>query len=171
MPVSAGGRIFASTINTIMLASNETPLCRCTAGAVQALAHNTTVPLAFSAEDFDTNNFHDIVTNNSRITPTVPGYYTFDGSCFFPSRTDWTNVNLFIRINGATTLVTAARLGASQPNGAWSLNLPPVMWLMNGTTDYAELCAQQSNLAAAASTTVNGGFQTNLFQCRFIRPA
>lgn len=170
MPVSAGGRIFASTINTIMQSANEKPMCRVTAGATQSLTNNTTTALAFSAEDYDTHNFHDIATNNSRITPTIAGYYEFDGSCFFPSRTDWTNVNVFIRINGVTSIVSAARSASSQPGGAWSLNLQPIIWLMNGTTDYAELCAQQSNTAAVAAVTVNGGFQTNLFQARFIRP-
>lgn len=173
MPVAAGGRILASTINTIMLSANEKAIVRLLASATQNLTNNTITPLAFAAEDVDTSNIHDIVTNNSRITPIVggAGWWEFDGACFFPTRTDWQNVNVFVRFNGVTNIPSAARLAASQPGGAWSLNVGPTMVLMNGTTDYVELMAQQSNTGAATVATVNGGFQTNTFSGRFIRPA
>jgi hypothetical protein len=172
MPVSAGGRIYASTINTIAQSANEKPVCRVTAGATQNLANNTVVPLAFSAEEIDTHNIHDITTNNSRITPTVAGYYEFSGACFFPSKSDWTNVNIFVRTNGTNAWVSNARLGTpAVTGGSWSLNLQPIIILMNGTTDYAELCAQQSNTAATTVATTNGGGQSNLFTATFVRPS
>lgn len=173
MPVSAGGRIYASTITTILQSSSEKPVCRVTATGTQNLANNSVVPLAFGGEEIDTHNMHDITTNNTRITPTIAGYYEFSGACFFPSAPSsgtWQNVNLFVRTNGTNAWVANARLAALQGGGNWSLNLNPTIILMNGTTDYAEICAQQSNTGSVSVTSVNGGGQSNLFTATFVRP-
>lgn len=41
---------------------------RATANAVTAVANATWAAVAFAAEDFDTDAFHDTITNNSRLT-------------------------------------------------------------------------------------------------------
>ena len=51
-------------------------------GATVSVANNTLTTVAFNAETFDTNTYHDNSTNNSRIT--IPsgkaGYYLFTAS-------------------------------------------------------------------------------------------
>lgn len=43
--------------------------------ASQTIANNTWVTLAFNSEHFDTDAYHDAVTNNSRLTIPSDGYY------------------------------------------------------------------------------------------------
>ena len=78
--------------------------------------------MAFAAERFDTDTFHDTVTNNSRITiPTgKAGKYMITGNMFTA-----TNIQgvVHIRLNGATYIATAAvtAIGVSAAGGSASV--------------------------------------------------
>lgn len=67
----------------------------------QTFNHNTTLILAWNAENFDTNSYHDNVTNNSRITVPNAGYYLFNLFVTTTSSNQGT-VQAYLRKNNAT---------------------------------------------------------------------
>lgn len=68
--------------------------------------------LSLNAEDFDTNTFHDVTTNNSRVTvPTgFGGYYSFTASTTVAAVAGGTLRLLSIRKNGTTQLPAEIRV-------------------------------------------------------------
>ena len=122
------------------------PLVRLVATAVQALADNTAVALTFAAEEIDTHGFHSTVTNTSRVTPTVAGYYEVTGTVFFEAQTTPVVSSAWIRKNGTDNKPAAGRdVPGAQ---AFSLHTGATLISMNGTTDYVELMAQQDSAGA-----------------------
>lgn len=63
--------------------------CRIYHSTTQSINTGTVTPLAFDTEDFDTNGFHDTVTNNSRVTiPTgLDGFYLILGHVQYAAQT------------------------------------------------------------------------------------
>jgi len=53
--------------------------------ATQAITTATWQAINFTVEDYDTNSFHDNVTNNTRLTISEAGLYLFTGACEFAS--------------------------------------------------------------------------------------
>jgi len=51
--------------------------------ATQAITTATWQAINFTVEDYDTNSFHDNVTNNTRLTISEAGLYLFTGACEF----------------------------------------------------------------------------------------
>jgi hypothetical protein len=169
---AAGEPVFISDIARMLAASSERPICRCLATSTQNIPDATLTPLAFGAEDFDTHGFHDPVTNNSRITPTVAGYYRFAGTYFNGPRTDFVTVDASFRKNGATSMAPADRrtfsTAATQVSQAMSCSATAIIYC-NGTTDYVELMAFQDNAAGVANTTNQSARFSSVFECEFIR--
>lgn len=79
---------------------------RAYANAVTAVATGTWTSIALAAERFDTDTFHDNVTNNSRLT--VPagqgGYYAIGGTVEFAANTLGTGRGGRIFLNGTTRI-------------------------------------------------------------------
>src|SRR4051812_6538784 len=74
--VAAGDPVESADITTITDYTTGKPLVRLTQQAAQSIATtNTAITFGASSEDIDTHGFHDTVTNNTRVTPTVAGYY------------------------------------------------------------------------------------------------
>ena len=96
--------------------------------STQAYTSNTWTKVALNTEEFDTNNNFDSTTNY-RFTPTVAGYYQFNG---------------YIETSGATFVQTAIYKNGSlfkttqQTTSAYGTTIAVVMF-MNGSTDYVEL--------------------------------
>jgi hypothetical protein len=176
-PVTPGNVILASDYNNLRNFTTARPLCRITASAVQSIAHNVAagVAIAFGAEDVDTHNFHDLVTNNSRITPSTgwAGYYHVSGTVFMGARSDYGILDCWIRKTGATNLAASGRRGpmgvaTSQANsvscGVDELFLDPALG------DYIELMALHFNTAAAAQNTNQSAQFSSTLQLEFLRP-
>jgi len=53
--------------------------CKVYANAVQAIPNSSATAIDFAAETYDTDNMHDNVTNNSRITIASAGFYIIKG--------------------------------------------------------------------------------------------
>lgn len=70
-----------------------------------SMPNGTLAVIAFQTETFDTNTFHDNVTNNSRITFLTAGIYVFGGS--LTHVTAGNDLTIFIRLNGSTNLLTS----------------------------------------------------------------
>ena len=115
--------------------------CRLTKSANQSIANSTTTATTFDTEDYDTNTFHDNVTNNTRIT--IPsgqgGYYLVYGQIGWLSLNGTGRREYKLLKNGS--LFTEG--GTGPTSGAYvGNNFTLVMSLV--ATDYIEL----------------GGFQT-----------
>ena len=126
---------------------------------------NTAVAITFTTEDIDTHGFHDNVTNNSRVTPTVAGIYTVRGAVVFEALTTPVFTAVWIRKNGSTGLPPAARTpGGTSAGGIYTAALVT----FNGTTDYVELIGQQDS-AGADNTNVSSQY-TSVLELVYERP-
>lgn len=168
--MAAGDKAYWSDIaNTI-----DPPMGTLAAVGTQSLADNTAVAITYGSgsEVLDTHGQHDPTTNPTRITPNVPGYYDITVTTFFGSRTDYSNVNSWVRTNGANNLAPAQRNGyngiatASVQSQQTRVEHQP----FNGTTDYFEHMAQQDNIANAAQITNQSGQYTSVCSWRYVAP-
>jgi hypothetical protein len=126
------------------------PLGRIVATGTQSLADNTQTAIAFSdTDDIDTHNFHNPASNNTRVTPTVAGYYRFYGSFWAASMTSPTSIDVNFRKNGSTNLAPGPRR-AGGGAASWISSSIECSCLvsMNGTTDYIELVGRQDSSGA-----------------------
>jgi hypothetical protein len=162
--VAAGDRAYwADLANTI-----NPPVVRLIQQAVQSMASATAAPITYAAgsEDADTHNYHDTVTNNTRITPTVAGWYLY--TCTFSvASASFTQLATGIRKNGAnyTPLVVLRPDAASAAaNSMQCVGRVPV----NGSTDYLEHIGQQ-NSAGAVNTNITANSQC-IFELHYLRP-
>lgn len=144
----AGDPVYAEEVEL----AGQAPIGRCVASGTQALADDTQVAILFTTEEFDSHNQHSTSSNTSRITPNVPGIYSFDGTVFFGSSgSAFFTYDCNWRLNGSTNLAPADRKGGSSgvrtsttTVEAISLNAR-VYVAMNGTTDYVELVVRVNN--------------------------
>jgi hypothetical protein len=73
--------------------------------ATQSIPATTITACTLNAEEFDTNAFHDNVTNNSRLTIPITGYYRLTGGVFFPPDTaSDPQFSAWFRIGGSTNV-------------------------------------------------------------------
>lgn len=163
MSVNGGDIIYAADLNTLLNA----PIGRIVASGTQVLADNTQVAVQFSGtDDIDTHGFHNPASNNTRITPTVAGYYRFTGMAFFEGQTTPGTIDASFRLNGSTNLAPAWR----GPGSTLSMSGPTtVLQLMNGSTDYVELMARQDS-AGADNTNQSSQF-SSVVEWELVRPA
>ena len=98
--------------------------------------------MAFNQELYDTDGFHDNVTNNGRIT--IPsgkgGYYLFNCSIGFQSSTTG-NRRLQLFKNGSSTTPTGYAIG--KPSGLLAMQFSVVLEAV--ATDFFTLVAFQDN--------------------------
>lgn len=145
----------------------EKPLCRLVQQSAQSLtsAADTAITFGTSSEDIDTHGFHSEVTNNTRITPNVAGYYKITGTVFFAASSSITSAMATISKNGT---VQPPRVRAKPDSQNWSTSVQVSMiQRANGTTDYFELLGTQSS-AGAVNTNVGGSF-ASVFEVEFLR--
>jgi hypothetical protein len=165
--MAAGDVITASDYAAIKRTSKDRAVCRLAQAAAQSMPSGTATALTFAAgsEVTDNDGFHDMVTNNTRITPTIAGWYVFDGTVFLAAATTPVSREAYFRQNGVTSLPGGARDVGNAIASA--IPVEPAEIYCNGTTDYVELlCRQQSS--AAVNTNV-ASQQTSTFSCRMVR--
>jgi hypothetical protein len=168
--VAAGGIVYAADINNGDAWSLTKPLCRLVQSVAQSLTNNVAAALSFTTEDIDTHGFHDNVTNNTRITPSVAGYYRITGTLMIVGAADYTLLQAGIAKNGVST--NAAPHGRVQPgttSAARSVTGSAIM-SANGTTDYFEVIALQTNTAAAAKLTNVSSQFSSVLELEGLRP-
>lgn len=102
------------------------------AGTGLSSSHTT---LEFQTEQFDTNTYHDNVTNNSRITFPVTGTYLVTVS--IKSTTSDVAVDAYIRLNGTTEIAHAT----GDANMANPLGVCMTTIRQFSATDYIEVIA------------------------------
>ena len=160
MPVAAGAKIIAADIPV-----ENYPVGRCVQAVAQSIPDSVITPLSWTTEDYDTHGQHDPVTNNTRITPNLPGYYEFHGTYYSAAPGTPVDMDAFFRKNGTGQQASGDRGndGAIAQSKSAHITQP-----MNGTTDYMELCAFQ-NSAGAALTNVSSRF-TSFVEWKYLRP-
>lgn len=121
--------------------------------AAQALTTGVSTAVQFDSERFDSDAFHDNVTNNTRITipASMGGYYIIGGSAQFNASATG-HRQLAIVLNGTTSIavqLTAAISGVD-------INMSVATLYQLAATDFVELFALQTN-----GTNINLNAATN----------
>lgn len=161
---NAGAAAPAGEINALINGTTNRPVVRLVQTVVQSIPDNVATPLTFTTEEIDTNNFHDTVTNNTRITPNVAGYYRFYGAYFTAAPTTLVFQAAYFRKNGTGSVAPGPRVNS----GTLAQSVTPTALIFcNGSTDYVELLAIQDS-ASAVNTSVASHF-SSVFECEFIR--
>lgn len=167
---AAGDPLESAAITTVEDSTIRKPMCILSQNAAQSITGaSTDVPLTFGAgaEVIDTHGFHDESTNNTRITPSVPGWYTVGGIVFMASGVTYGTLTATIRANGASPLARTLQRVATIV-GSRSIEITwPIQF--NGTTDYVELLATHDG-AASVNTGAAGSFASK-FWVMYERPS
>jgi len=162
MMVATGDEINAEDITDIEDLTFRAPGVRLVQSVAQSIPDNTATAITFTTEDLDPNSFHDPVTNNTRITPTVAGWYRFNGTYFSATITTPVLFATYLRKNNASTIPPGYR-GIST-NSSPSVACEALIE-MNGSTDYVELVALQDS--AGATNTAVSAYIACVFECEY----
>jgi hypothetical protein len=136
--------------------------------SAQSIANGGTAALTFGSgsEDFDNYGFHDTTTNNTRVTPTVEGYYRFTAHVNFPAAT-FTQISIAVAKNG--TRVDPQVIMRPDPASGSSTAQTTVTVYANGSTDYFEAIAGQFS-GSSQNTGVSATFRSS-FDWEYIGPS
>lgn len=124
--------------------------------SAQTIATGATGVLTFDSEVWDPNGYHDTVTNNTRITPTVAGKYIVVANVSWALNGTGSRY-VAVRLNG-TTIQNSSTRAAVSGSLVHGLTVSSIVDL-NGSTDYVEAVGAQTsggNLNTAASGQVQG---------------
>lgn len=160
--VAAGDPVLSSDITTLEDYTTSKPIGRLVQTVAQSVTSGAALAgITFTTEDIDTHGFHDTAVNNTRVTPTVAGYYLVTAGLAMTGRTDYTNIEISVARNG-TGLASATRITPGAINQTQVLQATALV-TCNGTTDYFEAVVRQANsAAAAANTAVSVQFSSSL---------
>jgi hypothetical protein len=136
------------------------PAFNATASATQSIAVNTIVKVAIDTEYFDTNGNYN--TSLYRFTPTVAGYYQFNGTVSAQTTASTYGVHAVLYKNGGTNTLGNTSLAAAYN---YPYSTVSTATYMNGSTDYMELYV--NTFGPSGSLTCIG----NVFSAALIRSA
>lgn len=121
--------------------------CRLTRTTTLSCGDGATVTVGFDSEVDDPTGMHDTVTNNSRITFAVAGWYHVGWQGAFPLGADYIYCRYQIDLNGADTISLTLFSGTSA-NVTQQGGTSTVYWFDVG--DYIEAKVEQNNTANTA---------------------
>lgn len=129
--------------------------------ANQSIANVTVTTLALNSERQDTDNFHDNVTNNSRLTAPSAGFYHITANWAWDPANVSGNRYADVLLNGATVIAADRRVAAGY-SGEGSLSID---YYLNAG-DYVQFRVYQDtggalNLIAASNSPVFSIFKTS----------
>jgi hypothetical protein len=166
--VAAGDEVNASDLTTLEDLTIRRPMVRLVQAVAQSIPDNTGTAITFTTEDLDTYGFHDPVTNNTRITPSVAGWYRFHGTYF-------TSTPTFPAVPNAMLACYMRKNLSTVPPGSRTLPVTNVvspsvactaLVEMNGTTDYMEFVGLQDS--SGALNTAISAYIASTFECVFV---
>jgi hypothetical protein len=130
--------------------------------ATQAIALSTVTAVPYAGTDIrDDANFHDPVTNNTRVTPSVAGVYRVTLCTSWAAGTA-TNRLTFIRKNG--TSVVTPTMNETAPTTAFQQLITGTI-TCNGSTDFFEHCVSSGvaiNITGIAGASDTGNPNTTM---------
>lgn len=133
------------------------PACRVFHNANQSITNNTETSLAFNSERFDTDNMHDTVTNNSRITFNTAGIYVVSAAVQFAADAggDYTTSYVVLRRGGSSPI--ALQTQGTFTTTAFGPHFAISTIFKFAAADYVEVRAFQVNTSAGANNVLTGG--------------
>lgn len=167
MGLGAGQIALDTDFAAVEAASSEKPVVQIYLAAPQSIPDNTLTALSFGAENLDSHGFHSTTVNPTRVTPTIAGIYRVYASLFLAGRTDYATVKLVTRKNGAE-LAPCASWGNLDNAVTHGFSYTGLV-VMNGTTDYVEICVQQDNTANVAVNAEATNPRITLMEMEFVR--
>jgi len=174
---TGGDKLLITDLSAVTSGSITKPLVRLVQASAQTIPNNTNQVVNFSSETIDTDNFFNAGTSQSRVTPTKAGYYRCTATLFMATGGTYLNVSVYMRKNGTTSLPPGGRIGglafqgapASAPVSQFAAVSCSVLIDCNGTTDYLEMIAFQTNTAAANQTTNVNAQYAPVLEVEFVR--
>jgi hypothetical protein len=163
--VASGDEINASDITDLEDLTIRRPFVRLVQATIQSIPDAVGTALTFTTEDEDLLSFHDPVTNNTRITPTIAGWYRFYGTYFSATLTTPALFACYMRKNG-TTIPPGNRVTYNAATVSPGVNCTAAI-SMNGTSDYVEFVALQDS--AGATNTAISAYIASTFECEYIK--
>lgn len=132
-------------------------------GASQLIAYNTKTAVAWNAEDFDTNTYHDNATNNSRLTVPSTGKYLVAANVIWD-----TNAGGLRRIGFMVNATTDYVINEFGPISSGQLVYVAATAILNLTAgDYVQCMVTQTTTAAGDIYMV-GGTSKSSFQISYL---
>jgi hypothetical protein len=127
--------------------------------------NNSATALTFNTERYDVGACHDTGSNTGRLTAPIAGKYLITGHIRLASDTDYTQVQLIIRLNGTTSIADVF------DNVAFSANVVDrsvsTIYAL-AATDYVELVAFQINTSAGANNVSAAGNLSPEFAMHYV---
>jgi hypothetical protein len=162
MPILAGRKARASDFpNTLVQVIQTT---------TQAVATATRTAITFTTETVDLINGHNSVSNTSRYTPLIAGWYRCTGQVAFVNDTTIHGIGSQFRKNGAQTDNAPENYNLTMSSLTHANTaLCHGLFSMNGTTDYIEIYGwhdRGSNL----QTYYSAGFSFSFMEIEWVAP-
>ncbi len=133
--VSLDARLDAAEAQLATLPSIR-PRCRVSHSVNQTVGAGARVALAFDTEIYDTDGIHSTSVNTSRLTCVTAGLYTIKGHATITMGAGGGQVNLEIRLGGATFLEIVFGVIAGTVSEGWDVATDYPL----AAGDYVELC-------------------------------
>lgn len=125
----------------------------------QSILGGVATVLEFNAESYDFGDFHSVVSNTSRLTAPVSGFYSISGG--FRWADNATGIRgIIIFLNGSISLLV--EYAADAANSSPKSNHASLEWFMNAG-DYVELQAYQDITGAGALNVLSAGIFSPFF--------
>lgn len=109
-----------------------------------SVTNATYTPLTWNTEDLDLLDAHSTVSNTSRYTPLIPGWYEFSGGFSFENNITGHRISRWAK-NGTLQPASASIHMANTGSVACSFPARPYAIYLNGSTDYAEMEVYQNS--------------------------
>src|SRR3990167_3602003 len=127
---------------------------RAVSNAAQTINSGTVTAVTLGAEDFDTDTLHSTVSNTSRLTATIAGYYMVTGGIVWDIQTLGTVTFLLTRLSKNGTVIDGSRsyfppISSFSTNGQGQ-NVSSIVQL--AATDYVEMEVFHDKTAAGTLT-------------------
>lgn len=172
---AVGQRLTATLLQQLADYTANKPMVRLVQASSQSLTSGAETAITFGTGStvWDTNNFHSETSNNSRVIPNIAGYYTVRGTTYFSADSDYTILQVQPRVNGSN-YATAQRLvkaSTATSDIVQALGFIASSVLVNGTTDYIEMMAAQTNAGGSAEATFVNSTSASVLEVIFERPA
>ena len=167
--VAAGDDILAATIDDILRATLNKPRGRIRQTTTQTgIVNSTNTALTFTTEDIDSHGYHSTSSNTSRVTPLLAGDYRVTGSLSLGGNTDYTQVQVFLALNG-TALAPACRITPGATSQTLVIGTTAII-SCNGSTDYFEVWYQATRSGAGTTSTAVSAQFASALEWEYIGP-
>lgn len=150
----------------LSFATIHKPGVRLLKSANQTIPNLTWIVVTWDIEDYDTDNMHDNVTNNTRITIKTPGVYLFTFNGEWQGNGSGPRLAA-LSVNGGQREVQVVSSGAIDPRAAFNLSLIRKL----NVNDYVEAQVWQSSGGNLNLIANNPTESLTQFSAQFIGPA